>query len=126
MKKLFLFILLFSFFSGTELRAQATISGVVNDYTEVLSIDSLNQRITVGDALLFSSGDLVLLIQMQGASIIEVDSDAFGRLDKLNGVGNWELHEICEIEGNTIRLKNNTTREFNPGEGLATYSSTSL
>ncbi|MCV6005319.1 hypothetical protein OFO99_38365, partial [Escherichia coli] len=51
-------------------------------------------------------GDLLMLIQMQGASINSTDSVNYGSVTALNGAGNYELVTVGSIDifTNTITI----------------------
>lgn len=94
------------FFSCSVLSAQTNISGTINQYSEVSSIDYSGNSIKVFEPGLFAVGDRVLLIQMQGASINESDDDAFGDVLAYDGAGNYELARVCDIVGGSLVLEN--------------------
>jgi hypothetical protein len=63
--------------------APATISGVVNTYfqgsgTLAIAATALSLGTSTGAASAVTAGDLLMIIQMQGASINSTDSDAYG------------------------------------------------
>ena len=81
---------------------QVNISGVINQYTKVLSIDGTD-RITVSDASAFHPGDTTLIIQMKGVSINPSNSSSFGLVDDINQAGKYEFILIDTIlSGNRI------------------------
>ena len=66
--------------------AQTTnISGVINTYTKMTGIN--RDTIKVTSASGFSAGDKVLIIQMQGATINESNSNQFGNVASLKNAG---------------------------------------
>jgi uncharacterized repeat protein (TIGR01451 family) len=50
------------------------------------------------------AGDLVFIIQMQGASIDTSDSPAYGTVTNLNGAGFHEFAVVQRVQGNTLFL----------------------
>lgn len=62
-------ILLFFCFAGSSISAQESISGVINRYAKVNSISPGYVIVAPAQASQFSTGDYVLLIQMQGVGI---------------------------------------------------------
>ena len=91
--------------------AQSNVSGVINDYSAVNSIDLSNNIISISSSTAFNSGDKILIIQMQGATINENQSSAFGTIDNYNEAGSYEIQTICDIIGNDIIT--NTTLIYN-------------
>jgi gliding motility-associated-like protein len=96
------YILLFSF-CLLLLRGIAQIGGVINTYTPVTAI--VCNSVTVTNASGFYKDDLVLLIQMKGATIDLNNTPSFGSVLNYNNCGNFELQTISSITGNTIFFK---------------------
>jgi len=103
-----------------------SISTVVNAYT-ALTVNAFtgNTTINVVSGAGYAIGDLIYIIQMQGASVncfsnifgnpnnIEPISTAFGKITNYNNSGNNEYAQVSSIAGNIITidcpLKNNYT-----------------
>jgi hypothetical protein len=51
-----------------------------------------------------ASGDLLAVMQMQGATIDQTDTAAYGSITSLNGAGRYELVYVGGVSGNTITL----------------------
>ena len=85
----------------------SNISGIINHYSAVTAIDLPNNTITVASSLNFAEGDNALLIQMQGATIIDANSPSFGEITDYGGAGNYELIKVCGVIGNDIVLEDN-------------------
>lgn len=122
MKKHFIFLVLLvstlSLFSQRGKDGTPTISSstVVNLYT-TLAVDafSTNLSITVNNATGISTGDLIYIIQVQGASTNctpEVFnpanslpmSDDFGRITNYNNCGHNEYAQVSSVAGNVITI----------------------
>lgn len=101
----FSLIVILAIFCCSKLQAQSNISGIINDYAAVLNLDQCNGLIRVANASDFSPGMSVLLIQMQGASINESNTAAFGNVTDLGSAGLYERNEISSIAGNEITLR---------------------
>ncbi len=98
-KVLHLFVMpLILTFYVPALHSQASISGIINQYSAVESVDG-TQSVTVADVSPFQPRDTVLLIQMKGMGI-EIDDDPqnFGRQQDLNNSGHYEFLVISEID----------------------------
>jgi hypothetical protein len=50
------------------------------------------------------TGDLLMIIQVQGAQIDTTNTEQFGKILNYNGVGNYELAVVASVSGNTITL----------------------
>ena len=102
------------FFFCRDITAQTdNISGVVNKYTSVVSINLCSNSLDVIDASEFSIGDKILIIQMKGAEIDSIsNSNSFGNILDFRNAGNYEMSDIQNITGNTIQLQNNLTRQY--------------
>ncbi|GAB4247523.1 MAG: hypothetical protein Kow0027_09330 [Saprospiraceae bacterium] len=105
--------LFFLLFLAGATFAQDTLSGVVNSYAAVTQLDFCQGRLILGPASgQFSEGQKVLLMQMQGASIDESNSSAFGTIQQLNHAGHFEENEILELSGDTVWLRNTLLHHY--------------
>jgi gliding motility-associated-like protein len=86
------------------------ISGIINDYTAVESI--CGNLFEVESSSRFSPGDMVLIIQMQGAVIDTSNAASFGDILEIGSAGNYEINVVRSVEGNVIRLKNKILKEY--------------
>ena len=59
-----------------------------------------------------AAGDLVLIVQMQGASYTSTNTLSFGEVTALNGAGNYELAEVASISGRTITLSSGVVNAY--------------
>ncbi|MBQ0769464.1 MAG: hypothetical protein KBT58_09240, partial [Bizionia sp.] len=113
-----LFFISFSF-TGSS---QTSISGIVNSYASVISMNAgacdpcdanCTDTITVSDSASFSADDKALIIQMKGADLDTTNSSSGGSVTAINQAGNYEFFEIESISGNTITLKYPLVRSYN-------------
>ncbi|MDO9375067.1 MAG: PKD domain-containing protein [Ferruginibacter sp.] len=114
MKKIF-FISLFLFRIGYT--QTTSISGVINSYTPVISLDICQNKILVEDGSSFKIGDTVLIIQMKGAVIDTSSTAAFGSVLNYKNAGNYEFNYVKGLAGNIIQLLNTLTRNYDIGFG---------
>jgi hypothetical protein len=82
-----------------------TITGIVNIYTPVFQVDCNNSLLTVGSTNGFGTGDKVLLIQMQGATVDLSNTENFGNILDPGYAGNYEFNRVASISGNTVQLQ---------------------
>ena len=79
---------------------------IVNTVSKTLSVDvtgGASSSITVNNNTGLAVGDLVLIIQMQGATINTASTDStWGAITAINNCGNNEFQEISSISGNTL------------------------
>jgi hypothetical protein len=102
---------------------QISANAIVNEYT-LLMTDAVSgdQQIVVSNAMLnannrfpqvLGTGDLIMIIQMQGASIdgSDIFSETWGSIMDYGSCGNYELIEVKSVQGNVIEffcgLRNN-------------------
>ncbi len=117
-KTLQLLLLTVLFFSVAQhLHSQAGISGTINDYAAVESVEN-NQSVTVKDASLFQPRDTVLLIQMKGLGFLTSPPADYGKQQNINNAGNYEFLIISEITGNTITFTREFLKEYSAVETL--------
>lgn len=101
---------------GKQGNQQISGNMIVNEYT-FLTVDANtgDEEITVSDGNLngnsrfpqaLSTGDLIMIIQMQGALIESSDifSDSWGSITDYRTCGNYELAEVKAVQGNLISL----------------------
>ncbi|WP_281238131.1 Ig-like domain-containing protein [Flavobacterium praedii] len=121
-KKAIFSVLLFLFLLSNKTISQTNISGVVNSYTAVTSLNlpvcgacdlTCTHTITVTDASAFSIGDKALIIQMKGASVSTLNDATGGSISAINDAGNYEFFEIASIAGNVITPRYPLIRSYN-------------
>ncbi len=98
--------------------SQTPISGIVNSYHEITSIDYINNLVTIGSSSGLTIGDKILIIQMQGAQIDESQSSSFGTITNLNNAGRYEIQTVCNIQGNDILLKYDLVNSYDVSGSL--------
>lgn len=96
-----------------SLFAQTFISGVVNQYTRITSLDTCDMRLRVTDATQFSRGMEVLIYQSNGCTISDRNTAEFGTLQELRNTGLYEFNRIDSISGTTIFLNRRLVNEYN-------------
>lgn len=96
-------------------RTITAASTIVNEYT-VLTADAVagQSQITVANnglnannrfSAALAAGDLVMIIQMQGASINTADAASYGTITSYNNSGKYEFAEVLSVNGaNTINF----------------------
>ena len=110
--KHFEIVIVFVFMLAVTHAQNTNISGVINDYTSVSAVSG--NSLMVGSSSGFSVGDRVLIIQMQGASINESNSTAFGDIVSLNNAGNYEFATICAIPNSNEILAKYIQLSYDP------------
>ncbi|HLP51435.1 MAG TPA: gliding motility-associated C-terminal domain-containing protein [Chitinophagales bacterium] len=105
----------------SHVTAQTNIGGVVNKYAAVNSINFCGNVIQVSTTNGFFVGQKVMLIQMKGAEIDNLNSFSFGNILNYKGCGNYEINEIELISGTSIIFKYALMRDYQP-EGLQLVS----
>lgn len=93
-------LIIYSLFYALPVFSQ--ISGVVNQYSEVLSIDYSANSVEVANPATFTTSQRVLLIQMKGATMDESNTASFGDIINMNGAGQWEMATVCDVVGNDV------------------------
>lgn len=101
-------------------RCYAQLSGIVNVYTPVISMNSCNPEITVGSTAGLAPGDKVLIIKMRGAHVSPGSAD--GKVGLINDVGMSEYGFIQSISGNKVTLKHYPVNNY----GSPTYGNVQM
>ncbi|MEZ5043479.1 MAG: PKD domain-containing protein [Saprospiraceae bacterium] len=100
--------------SLSTLFSQEALSGVINHYSTVQTIDLCTNTLEVGQTTGFSEGMDILLIQMQGAQINRNNNSSFGNITSLGGAGLYEKNQIAAINGNRITLAFQIKNDYDP------------
>ena len=80
------------------LRAQTSISGVINNYYEVTGIDICNNSLTLDNTPLgLSIGDNVLLIQMRGVDAEADNLPTYGSILNYAKSGDYEMFTVQNL-----------------------------
>ncbi len=95
-------------------QAQTSISGVINSYAKVTSVDGTD-RVTVDNPSLFSIGDTTLIIQMKGIEISVANSPSFGARQQANSAGYYEFIIIFDIIGNQVIFEADMSHTYDAG-----------
>jgi len=111
---LFSFFILFVF----TIKAQTPISGVINIYAKVDSVDNCLNVVYTPSTVGFSIGDRVLLIQMKGAEVNLTNTSSFGNINSYNNAGNYEIGTIANITASAVVLENALQRTYTNGAAL--------
>ncbi len=93
--------------------SQVNISGVVNQYTKVVSVDGPD-RITVANASAFHPKDTTLIVQMKGVSILHSNDNNFGSVQDINATGKYEFIIIDTIIGDQIIFMADLVTTYEP------------
>lgn len=102
---------------NTVLKPQHDPPIIINSYTAVTSFDVCENILTVADASAYTTGDTVLLIQMQGAVTDTSGNSTFGTITSYENAGNYEMNYISAITGNKITLRNTVNRKYDIPNG---------
>ena len=108
MKLIHFIFLLFIFFS-VDVFSQS-ISGIVNAYAEVTSVNV--NSVELIDASAFQTGDKVLVIQMKGATITTGNVPGFGTITNQNSAGVFEFAIVSGVNNLTVSFQNNLCQTF--------------
>ena len=91
---------------------QATLQGIINDYTTVTGFGACPVELTVTDASAFGAGDAILVYQAVGASINTGNSGFYGDVTTVGNAGKYERAEIDSVVGNTLWLNAALTNTY--------------
>ena len=98
--------------------SQTSISGIINNYWQVTSVDFCSNKVALPAIPLgIANGDKVLLIQMTGAEIDLTDAASYGSIIDYLDAGNYEVHTISDISFNIITFQETMLRTFDAVNG---------
>lgn len=119
MKKYIFFIILYFssiiFIMSEKAHAQTNISGIVNSYAPILSINSTNESVNIGTTSgtgSFAVGNKVMIIQMKGAEINTTESANYGEIISYHEAGNYEFATIASISASQITFTTPLNRNY--------------
>ena len=88
------------------------IGGVINNYYAVQGLDISENTVTLSSSAGISVGDTMVIFQAKGATMDLSNNNSYGTIQNYNGAGNFELVEICDIQGNIIYLKTQLEKNY--------------
>jgi len=100
--------------SVCALQAQVVIGGVVNRYIEVTGIIPCDSTITVRSAQGFAPGDVVVIMQMMGATVQTPSDSTFGSVASIGGAGAFERLQIKSIVNDRIEFTSQFVHQYEP------------
>ncbi|MBS1904506.1 MAG: hypothetical protein JSS75_12430 [Bacteroidetes bacterium] len=89
-----------------------TISGDINDFSQVLSIDTCHNTVLVTNSSIFNVGDRVLLIEMKGAKVDTTNTANFGKVLDYGNAAHYEFCNVSGVDGLTVALKNKLMQSY--------------
>ncbi|MFN8277837.1 MAG: gliding motility-associated C-terminal domain-containing protein [Chitinophagales bacterium] len=98
--------------STCVVQSQTPISGAINNEAGIAVVDYCNNAVVVNNPAGFSAGDLVLLIQMQGATVVFPNTSNYGNIIGYANSGNYELLTIRSVVGTTITFDQEIERNY--------------
>ncbi len=102
-------------FSESLMYAQTEISGVINSYSAVTSVNG-DDAVSVSDPGIFAPGDTVLIIQMKGMGITLDESEEginWGKKQFFNNAGNYEFMIVDQINDNNVKFTRDLVSSYN-------------
>lgn len=91
---------------------QTQLAGIINRYTKVAAVDTCTGKIEVADTTGFRAGEQMLLIQMQGAEIVQTNTSNFGNITDIRNAGRYEICQIAKVEQQAIFVKQTFVNQY--------------
>jgi gliding motility-associated-like protein len=85
--------------AGQVLNQYSRVTANITAGTNTVSVNNLS-----ADLGGLACGDLVMVMQMQGASIITTDNASYGGISSYNNAGMYELKYVTSVSGNTFQV----------------------
>ena len=102
--------------------SQNQISGIINKYSAVKTIDYCKNGVIVDNPLDYQTGQKVILVQMKGAFIDSRNEPSFGRIIDARSSGKYEKASIRAINGDTIFFQNTIINRYDIPEKVQMVS----
>lgn len=103
----------FFFFLTVAGYAQTQISGVINHYAKVTSVDG-SDLVTIDNTTNFKPGDTILIVQMKGADFHKDSHIYTGMLT----TGRYEFIAIQSITFNQVKFRSNFINNYNANQAV--------
>lgn len=92
-------------YSALSATASAGATSVtVTNITELAGSFSFTNSVNTFATSALAAGDLVMIIQVQGATIDQTNTASYGSISTYNGAGNYKLRTVQTVAGNTINF----------------------
>ncbi len=70
----------------------------------------------------FQAGDVILIVQMQGASIDQSNSSSFGDVQNYGSAGLYERAIVADVQGDSLFVQQHLLYDYQAGQGLQLVS----
>jgi hypothetical protein len=113
--KIYVMLLVACLASRIAVAQNTNISGTINAYSAVSAINGGNNALTLANAGAFSAGDLILIVQMKGATVDPLTTSSnVGAITALSIAGTHEFTTIQSIAGNVANLQYSLCNTYDP------------
>lgn len=82
--------------------SQTNINGVINSYHRVVEVITAKACVRVDNTSGLTAGDMVMMVQMKGATVNTTNTSSFGSVTAMNNAGNYEINFICAIRADSV------------------------
>ncbi len=113
-----LFSLFFILPSSLQAQSPVPLSGIVNEYGEVLWINEQKCKLKITNPEGFSIGDKILIHQSKGATFNTAQTNEYGDAVDMANAGNFEVNTVLTVVGDTLVLTHKLLRDYDPGFGV--------
>ncbi len=122
MHKFFPFFMFFLLGVAVSQQGQTPLSGVINAYSAVSAVDTCRGLFVLENPFPFQAGDVVLVVQMQGAVIDESNASSFGQVLDYGSAGLYERAVVAFLQGDSLFVQQHLLYDYQPGAGLQLVS----
>lgn len=95
--------------------ASGSLSFTVADINQLAGSHSFTYSANPYQNDALGKGDLVMIIQMQGADIETGDNAGYGAITNYHSTGLYELRTVYQVSGNTVLLCENLSHTYTVG-----------
>ncbi len=104
--------------AGTD--AAGSMSAVVSNIADLNGSNSFTNSVNPYAVDALSAGDLILIVQVQGATIGTSNTAAYGTISAYNNTGNYEVKYVNSVSGNVINFCTALANTYSVGGTLRT------
>jgi hypothetical protein len=98
----YILLSLILFATHINLRAQTSVSGVINTYHKVVEVIPAKACLRVSSTAGLSVFDYAMIEQVKGAAVSTANNSTFGSISAMNNAGNYEIGIVCGIRGDSV------------------------
>jgi len=112
LKRILFFFTCLLFLNQSNGQATDDIFGIVNSYYKVNEMVPAKSGVIVDDPTGLVHGNMVMIVQMKGATINTSTGSGYGVISSMNNAGNYEIATVCSVVDDTVFFFHNLINSY--------------